>query len=459
MTEYTSSAPAIVSAGGTIRITASDNYVPAIYERVYDYDAYVPLDYWGEDAILVPGGHANRIRQMDAFRQLYDGEYWRWGPYEVRLNYHEIVANFMADLLMAYPPEFEGVEDLSARFINTLLDSLYCVIVDLIRYGTGILHVLPTARGAEVVPRSPSQWFPASPDFGALVLPNESTIEVYISGSDGTHILETYDQPHNGKLGALLAVEDLSVGSLAEWDLIYETYTGRVGPIIPIARRPALHDFGRSLYPSITGLAFEAARGATENRDALREMLMPLVLWMPTDDGGVGDVDRPPSEREQLAYQSRMVWLERLRKNPSMELPEGIGDGKYLTYKPDIGASFKHNEETEKKLYIATSISPKLYGTVDYGPPISGVAFDRQFLREAIYARGFQTNLIDPALKALATAGVMLGKSALQAFLDALQIIWPLAFDRIESQDEVKVSGDEGVEVEEEAQDNVVPGE
>ena len=442
-------APAIVSAGGTIKIVNSGNYVPAIYERNYDYSTFVPLDYWKEDALIVPTSHANRVRQFEVFKQLYDGEYWRWGNYEVKLNYHEIVANFMADLLMGFPPEFEGTDELCDRFINTLLDSLHCFIVDMIRYGTGLLQVVPTQRGPEVVALDPTYWYPASADFDVYVEIMEDTINLYISGSDGTYVVETYENRDNSKLGALISVEDMSAGEISDWDIIYEKYTGRVGNIVNVGRRPFVGNFGRSLYPSITNLALEAARGSTDDRDTIIEMLKPLILWL--SDGESYEVKRPKNQNERLEAETRQIWLEQLRGNPSMELPHGIIDGKYLTYQPDMNASFMHNEEIEKKLFVATNISAELYGLGTEEFPPSGVALDRHYLRSAIYARGFQTNNIDAVSKILAIGAIHSGivGAQLSAFIENLSVVWPLVFDRIEETTDVTLD-DGGVEAESE---------
>ena len=443
-------APAILSAGGSIRIVSGGNYVPEIYERVYDYSQFVPLDYWKEDAILVPSGHANRIRQFDSWRQLYNGEYWRWGNYEVRQNYHEITANFMADLLMGFPPEFEGTDELSDRFINSLLDALHCMIVDLIRYGTGIMHVIPTLRGPEVVNADPTRFFPASQDFAVYVQPMGDVINVYISGSDGTYVAETYANTNNGKLGALISVDDLSMGSIEDWDLIYEKYTGRVGNLVTVGRRPIIGDWGRSLYPSITNLALENSRGTVDNRDTLIEMLKPLILWLSDGDTySYGD--------SELDIETRQIWLEKLRNSPSMELPSNVTDGKYLTFAPDMNASFMHNEEIEKKLFTATNISAELYGIgVEHQVP-SGVALDRQYMRSAIYSRQFQTANINAVSKVLAIGAIASGitGASLSAFIDNLRITWPLVFDRVDEVTDVEL-GDGGVEsVSEEAPDEL----
>ena len=337
---YDANAPAIISAGGTIQVVGSDKWIPGIYERVYDYSAYVPYDYWREDAMLIHPDHANRIRQFESFEHLYNGEYWRYGNYQVKLNYHEIVADFMSDILLGFPPEFEGVDALPTRFLSTLVKSLRYVIIDMIRYGTGLFQVLPTRSGPQVMCRDPMYFYPADENTAVLLVPTAEQIEVYFSADDGAYYLELYANNHNGKLGKLISETDLTVGSVADWDFLYSRFSGRIGNIISVARGTD-SDFGKSVYPSITNLAFENSRGLTDNRDTLIEHLKPLLLWLPNPDKATG---MPPGEGEEkfdLKREDRDNFLRRLRQNPTTSLPAGIVDATYITWDPNLQASEK----------------------------------------------------------------------------------------------------------------------
>ena len=436
---YNASTPAIVSAGSTIRVSTSGDWIPDIYERHYEYNVPVDLDYWREDAMLIHPDHANRIRQFDAFEQLYNGEYWRFGNYQVKLNYHEVVADFMSDLLLGFPPEFNGADALSTRFLSTLVKSTRYVIIDMIRFGTGIYQVLPGRVGPQVVSRSPRLFYPANESTAVLVNPTEGLIEVYFSSDDGAYYLELYENNHNAKLGKLVDQVDLTVGSVSDWNALYERFTGRVGQIVSVARGSD-DDFGKSLYPAITNLAFENSRGLTDNRDTLIEHLKPLLLWMPNPnkmgEGGVRD------DKFDLRFDARGQFLQRLRQSPSVFTPDGIIDGKYITWTPNLQASENHNEEIEKKLYMATNIARELYGTGTQTQPATGVSLDRQYLRSAIYSRANQTVVIEPLQLLLGVASCYDDGIATEAFIDGTEIVWPLVFDRIEETDDVVI--DEG---------------
>ena len=450
-------AVSLLSDGSHIRLAKSP--APGIYERVFDYDQYVPLDYWDEGALLTPSNQANRLRQFSAFRQLYDGEYWRWGNFAVRMNYHEIVANFMADLLMGFPPILDGIDELPPRFINTLLDALHCLIVDMVRYGTGLLHVMQGHYGPEVISRDPTNFFPASAGECAFISEGADVIDVYLFSDDGGALHEQYDSESGGKLGRLLSSDDLTVGTVDDWAYIGSEFTGRIGALVNVGRRPMIGDWGKSLYPSITNLAFENSRGMTDNSETLVEHLKPLLLWIAGDKAiGRGARNKPDKEQE-LKDKSRRDWLERLRQYPTAELPDGIIDAKYVSWRPDMTGSFIHNEEIEKKLFTATNISAELYGTGVEKRNVSGVALDRQYLRSAIYARGFQTGIIESVKKVAAIGGVHIGLtgSRLAAFVEGISIEWPLVFDRIEERDDVVIDSG-GVETEE-AADELLPTE
>ena len=150
MTDEFGSAPAIVSAGaGSIRFENRRRSQPPIYERTYNYETYVDLNHWQPDALIVPTSHSDRVRQFEAFRLLYNGEYWHWGYNSVKLNYHEITAHFLAELLLNYPPEFEGAEELPPRFIKSLTEQIFPLIIDMVVYGTTnpcLLYTSPSPR-------------------------------------------------------------------------------------------------------------------------------------------------------------------------------------------------------------------------------------------------------------------------------------------------------------------------
>lgn len=435
-------APAIIASGGSVRFEDKMRFQPPLYEQNYNYEQYVPTSHFRPDALIVPTSQVNRVRQFQAWRQLYNGEYWHYGYNPVKLNYHEITANFLAELLLNYPPEFEGADELPPRFVKSLLEQLFPLIVDMVVYGTGVLHILPTDYGPLAVSRDPTYWYPASTEVDTLLIRRDGYTDLFMHTDTGVVVHEVYlaEREQSNKLGKLLKLDMEVYGTPADWEILRESFTGRVSNLLNATRRPDTGDWGRSLFPMITNLALEWARGTTDNRDTLIEHLKPLLLFLPGDKA-VGSGYRDEDGRDELKNEDRRVFLERLRKNPSMELPDGIIDAKYLTWPPNMEASFAHTENIEQSLFLATNVSGELYGKKQaQGTDMSGVAWDRQYLRSAVHTRGFQSRLIDTLTKALGVAALTHGitGSRLQSFIDNVEITWPNPFDRIEEEDEVQ---------------------
>lgn len=441
MTNEFGASPAIVSAGvGSVRFDSRRAFQPPIYEQTYNYEKYVALNHWKPDALLVPTSHVDRVRQFETFKRLYNGEYWHWGYNPVKLNYHEITAHFLAELLMNYPPEFEGAEELPPRFIKSLTEQTFRLIVDMVVYGTGLMHVLPTEYGPIAISRDPTYWYPAFDNGDTLLVRRDGFTDLYFNSGYGVLIHEIYEaeREYSNKLGKLLSINAMTVGRLSDWVILQESYTGRVTNCLNSTRRPATGDWGRSLYPMITNLALEWARSTTDNRDTLIEHLKPLLIWMPSEEV-TGHGHREGGESD-LRMEDRRRFLERLRNNPSVELPDGIVDAKYLTWPPNMEASFNHTDNIEQSLFLATNVSGELYGKNEQRGDLSGVAWDRQYLRSAVHTRGFQGGLIDTLAKACGVAALTAGITGarLQSFVDNLVITWPNPFDRIEAEDEVE---------------------
>ena len=134
------------------------------------------------------------MNQLKHFLQLYQGDYSLYEEgMNVRVNVHKLVAIFMADALASFPPQFtfEGDEvDLPPRFIQTLQNSLYCALVDHIRFGTSLLMVENGDYGPEVKAPMPIYWYPADKGADVLVTKNGREIELYINEPPGVLVHE-----------------------------------------------------------------------------------------------------------------------------------------------------------------------------------------------------------------------------------------------------------------------------
>ena len=398
-----------------------------------NYEHRLPLETWAQGAPVVPPftAVAKRVEQLELFSALFHGEYWRLiDDLYVTINYHDETATFLADVLVSRPPEFNfaGDNPLSGRFMMSLLDILPNLIIDTVRYGVGLIQIVDGDYGIECQAPQPVYWFPVDDNTSTLFSGiGTGEITQYIDYSDGSWDEITWrETPHlRGFLGERVGGDrGEAVGG---FEAVGAETTGRQGLLIPVVREPNTGDWGRSLYASITSPAIEINRVYNMMHgivDKARPVLTPEYLEGrgPTDFVGQQDNDLV-IQKIQADYQERLQYEVFIP-------PRDVRELKFMQPDISVDAHLKYKNDIEEQLYALTYIPAALYGLFRSGPPASGVALDRQYVRTSAYIQQTQATIIKALRKALLTGLAMINRGGQIAEINAgLEIGWPNFFD------------------------------
>ena len=436
-----------------------------------NYELAVPLDYWQKNAYIIPEDVSRRVNQLKHFLQLYQGDYSLYEEgLNVRVNVHKLVAIFMADALASFPPQFtfEGDEvDLPPRFIQTLQNSLYCALVDHIRFGTSLLMVENSDYGPVVKAPMPIYWYPADKGADVLVTKNGKEIELYINEPPGVLVHERWsniddDAQTTGSAGTLkerLSQEMEMVGTEAGWDVIQRWGTGRATTMLNIPRRPETGDWGNPLYLDITHLAVELSRRLSQNSLILTEHGWPREVLLPNIDEAFGETldalldQKPNSEDATVAvdWMTQQTRLGQWRKSTIGALSRKYRDIKYLQWTGRLNDHFNQIDEVKQDLYVQTSVPPALYGDGMSNFPASGEALKKQFVRTYLYLKQLQATFLSEIRKSVLIGAMFdgAGASRLEDLAEGMVIGWPNVFDIDQEQGESVLDENVGTEGEE----------
>ncbi len=432
-------------------------HAEAEWDKRVDYEIDVPLDYWQAGADLIPSQAQSRVAQLKRFQTLFDGDY---GYKPVKINYHQMTAQFLADLLMSMPPRLVRLQDgqptqapyesdfITPRFVQMAHESLYNVLVDMIRFGTGLFHLMEGEWGAEVSAPMPVYWYPADSKADVLAtMQGEDRVVLDYSYADGQTRQQVWSVT-GMKLDRLVEEESvMPIGSAAHWDIIQRSGIGRAGSIIPVQRRPSTGDWGRSLYRDITSLALDINRRFSAitmilNHDRPRLKLIPAM-----DNERTGDVADDPSQSDEslLRSKTRQLRLEEWAQAEVLTPPVYFDDIQTLERQGTLQDHFTHIEEDTKQMFAATNIPAALYGIGIEKHAISGKAVKEQYKRTYVYALSAQTTTLPRYKKLMMAAASLEGASTadLQQMNDEMGVVWPNPFDQDENVSQVEI-GDEG---------------
>ncbi|MCY4128068.1 MAG: hypothetical protein OXG15_02370, partial [Gammaproteobacteria bacterium] len=177
-----------------------------------DYEVLVDPADWAAGRPVIPEVALPRVRQLELFSMLYDGDYREFlENCSVTMNFHRLTAVFLADTLMAVPPTItyegeqiageEGRESvLTVRFLESLLQALHHVIVDMARYGTGIFRIEDVALPTVTAPQ-PIAFYPLIDGGAAFVSRGLANWEV-VQDYGETIEYDFYNTDESGLLGA-----------------------------------------------------------------------------------------------------------------------------------------------------------------------------------------------------------------------------------------------------------------
>lgn len=118
---------------------------------------------------IYPHSESARKTAFDKHRKFYDDTQAvpEGGPdqdYQYKVNWYRRIAHSYAELLCSDRAEFSvegysGFDDVRLNFQNQFFGALYLSVVNMIRFGTGVLAI-PFLTEDVVVSYSPDQWYP-----------------------------------------------------------------------------------------------------------------------------------------------------------------------------------------------------------------------------------------------------------------------------------------------------------
>ena len=418
-----------------------------IYDEAVDYELDVPLDYWRPGVSIVPPGTSRRVNQLREYQDLFDGNYARYGDFTVRMNWHAEYAKAVLRTIMAYPPEVEVTRYLNKNFIQSLLEALRTVIINLSRFGTALFHVMPTESGPLVYAPSPIYWYPATHHASVLVnlisvwdassIGHKLQAQLYVYHEEGQVELRLHEL-NGGILGKRLSSEVID-DDVAGYEVIQQNFLGRRGALVPVKVQPVTGDWGFPLYRDLTSPALEFVRRQTQISQILTEHGNPSIYLVAREGESPpdpGDLDR----HSVIAAMELALRYDTIRKANVWVLPGWAQAAEYMQLDSDLTGHFMMLEETQKLIFAVTSMPAAFYGLGIEAKPMSGVALDKQFIRTYDKILSRINALIYAVSQVKTVAAKMAGASAaaLQGVANE-QVVWRNRFDEDRQRTQVKL--------------------
>lgn len=413
----------------------------------------MPLEVYGlfyEGRPMIPERVQNRVAQMILYTRFYNNDFRDIDAnMTVPMNWHRITPLFLADALMSKPPEIEGdAPPVSKRFMQSLNEAMYNMLISYGAMGTGLLRFKASKREGifEVDSPSPVLWMPIDDEASVLLTPHYN-----FSGSAVDSVSVEYDYG-NGETESLLFDANgqtigknitegdgyMQYGDPAAWDALYESVLGRIGMTFNVPRAPYETDWGLSLYHDINALAFDSNDRRSYISNSLRRTQNPFIKIEP--DSGENNqnakeilesLKNNDEEFLPLEIQTLKATLEGDGESTMFIVPPGLKSIDYMTYDGSFDAAEIANDKTNELMFAATFIPGRLYGFTKSGGEPSGTSLDRQYFRAAAYIEKTINTLVSAYNKAILTGMVLEGASATEVsrYADVLKIEWNNKFD------------------------------
>ena len=421
------------------------------------YEIDVPIEYWRPGADLIPENAQGRVRQMEMWRRLYDGD---WSDFPlmmpIRVPYHARSAILTAQIMLAYAPEYSEMVTavLGRAFLRALSRSLFNVIVDTIRYGTGLYRIAwDSLNRIRVHSIEPVYWYPAGAETDALVtrrpesggLGRERVTWVASLGQGVMALREFLTISSRIDTAGIPTV--VRYGTPAHWQIVDDVTDGRDGLLITVSRPPDTGDWGRGVYGDITSLVMESNIRLSENSGGLTEQANAAVVFEKEQGNALGDRagarkngnnDDANERRDKLLQSSLNTWRQQRIKY----LPPGAVNAQFLELLAQFGDSFDQIKLVEQSIMAAIGLPPEWFSMLRDGFAPSGTALKRQHVPTHSYIKQLQAAHIAAMKRVVLTACAanLIDLGRLNAIAqDPDAIIWKNIFDAEEMDDEADV--------------------
>lgn len=388
-----------------------------------DMAAIVPTTYWEEGASITPAPAEPRLRLLQACKELSEGRYLYLQKNEVQPNYFGRAASFIGNLGSAFPPQLVGLDpDISTILQTSLQRTINAVLVDVIRYGTGLWRLRENLLLQPVLERvDPASWFPATSVEGlndaepqdALVAYRDTETEKWaqVLVLEPGHYSITDYQFNGTNLGAAEVIE---VGTAAETRMLY-----------PIALPPTDGEWGRSAYLDMFNLADELGKRFSANSATLGDYARPMLV---VKGRAAATVAYPgPNQQTALKAKATQLAFDDGRRQPVWALPEGVDEIKFVQWDAQQQASFSHIDRVEDALFDMTSLPSGLGRMAD--KLASGASLRRLWAPTYVLLETLRTDIVLAIRNAVTAVGEITGIDT-----TSFDVEWPNPLDQLDQQ-------------------------
>ncbi|MDP4092588.1 MAG: phage portal protein [Bacillota bacterium] len=352
-----------------------------------------------------PPSEADRLKKYQENKALYKGKHndvfrdWvrllrddQKATLEIILNWHKRLSKLWADLLLSEPPNItsstskeDQVEVDSIIDDNNLINTLYEVVIDISRYGDGLLNIYSDGKKGHVGSSQPGIWFPVVDRDNIKNVLYHVLAWTYIEGKDSNKKTYLKVQIHEkGKITKkLFSINDNKKISLqVNADEVINTGIDDF-LVIPVNNVVTSDDiYGDDDYTDLDSIIQEME---------IRISQISRILDKHSDPNMYGDenaLDEDP-DTGKVTFKGGGKFFP---------VSEGGTAPGYVVWDAQLEANWKELEFLLSQLYIISETSAACFGELKQGLAESGAALKRLMMAPLAKTQRIRMR-IDPAAK------------------------------------------------------------
>ncbi len=342
------------------------------------------LDLYKDNRLLFEGEHSKVFK--DWIRLLRDD---KKATLEIILNWHKRLSVLWADLLLSEPPTFTAGKEGSVEQIeidsivenNDLLNNLYETVLDISRFGTGILNIYKDSSDKGVISTTPPDiWFP-------VVNPDNIKIIQY-------HVL-AWTVVEDKNMYLKVQVHEKGRYTIRKF-LIKDGKIGQESDV-PIPITTGLDDF--AIIPMHNILTSDRVFGMDDYSD-----LDSIIQEMETRIAQISRILDKHSDPNMYGDESALEEDEETGETTFrggghfFPVSEGGEKPGYIVWDAQLEANWKELETLQQQLYILSETSAACFGELSQGLAESGAALKRLMMAPLAKTQRIRMR-VDPAVK------------------------------------------------------------
>lgn len=353
-----------------------------------------------------PPSERERLKKYEENKKLYKGKHndvfkdWvrllrddQKATLEIILNWHKRLSKLWADLLLSEPPRITGGDQRAQNEIdqiiedNKLIRVLYEAVIDMSRFGEGILNIYTNGKRGAISATQPGIWFPVVDRDNLKNILYHVLAWTYTDGSDNSKKqrlkilihdkgriikrLHNLDNKNEMKIGELLEPEEKIVTGVDDF------------LVVPISNVVTSDDvFGDDDYSDLDSILQEM-----ETRIAQ----ISRILDKHSDPNMYGD----ESAMEEDSDTGEVTFRGGGKFFP---VPENGTPPGYVVWDAQLEANWKELEFLLSQLYIISETSAACFGELKQGLAESGSALRRLMMAPLAKTQRIRM-CVDPEVK------------------------------------------------------------